>query len=376
MSFAFGLITFGVVVILFLAGFGFDFGEKFIQVSLKKNWILIVAAISITASFIKASIDGVQKDEKIDALNEDLRQATEANIKLDSKDENIRNEAFKRANDSGSQEETAEPFAHLIGMGSVKEEILELRNYIKVQKKRAGMSLKSPKLNLHIVFTGAPGTGKTTIAREIGKMYKDLGLLTKGHVVEVSRAEIVAEYVGQTAPKTKKVVESALGGVLFIDEAYTLAEDDSSFGKEAIDTLLKEMEDKRDQLAVIVAGYTAEMNKFIATNPGLQSRFTRFIHFPDYNKEELFQVFQLLCKQNEYSMSKDAAQQLALHLNDVAPLAGEIGNARYIRNLFERVTQKQANRLSKHENPELEHLKDISVQDICFAAEGMRGLAT
>lgn len=376
MSFAFGLITFGVVVILFMAGFGLDFGEKFIQVSLKKNWILILVAVSIAASFIKASIDNVQKDEKIDALNEDLRKATESNIKLDSKDENLRNEAFKRANDSGSQEETAEPFAHLIGMGSVKEEILELRNYIKVQKKRAGMSLKSPKLNLHIVFTGAPGTGKTTIAREIGKMYKDLGLLTKGHVVEVSRAEMVAEYVGQTATKTKKVIESALGGVLFIDEAYTLAEDDSSFGKEAIDTLLKEMEDKRDQLAVIVAGYTAEMNKFIATNPGLQSRFTRFIHFPDYNKEELFQVFQLLCKQNEYSMSKDAAQQLALHLNDVAPLAGEIGNARYIRNLFERVTQKQANRLSKHENPELEHLKDISEQDISFAAEGMRGFAT
>ena len=364
-------ITFIVILSLALAGFGLDKGERFIKSGLSHHWIFIVSAIALSFTILRLVYDNETKNETIEQLN----KPKENKVVLNKDDDLLRNEALKDDASFDMATMKNRPLADLIGMESVKSEIIELHNYIKVQKKRARLSLKSPKLNLHLVFTGDPGTGKTTVAREIGKMYKNLGLLTKGHVVEVSRADLVAEYVGQSAPKTKNKVSSAKGGVLFIDEAYSLAEGSCSFGKEAIDTLLKEMEDNRDHLAVIVAGYPNEMKRFIAANPGLQSRFTRYINFPNYDKSELFQVFQLFCKQHEYMISKEAARLLACHLGEIEGMAGEVGNARYVRNLFEKVTQKQANRLSLHEDPDVDHLKAISADDISLAVKNMGAIA-
>lgn len=371
MFIVFGLFSFSIIVCLFLAGFGLDMAEHLIKISIKNHIVLISVGVSLLASFMKLIVDNASKDETILELN----KPSEAKVVLDQDDESLRKEAFRENSESSKSVLTNRPLDGLIGMGSVKREIVELQNYIQVQQKRSKLSLKSPKLNLHLVFTGDPGTGKTTVAREIGEMYKNLGLLTKGHVVEVSRSDLVAEYVGQTAPKTKKIVASAKGGVLFIDEAYTLAEESDSFGREAIDTLLKEMEDNRDQLVVIVAGYPNEMKRFIAANPGLQSRFTRYINFPNYDKVELFQVFQLFCKQNEYSVSEGAGRLLASHLGEIESVAGEIGNARYIRNLFEKVTQKQANRISIHEDPDRDFLKTIASEDVSLAIENIGAIA-
>ena len=190
----------------------------------------------------------------------------------------------------------------LIGLEQVKEEVHSLANFVKIQKQREKKGLKIPKMSLHLVFTGSPGTGKTTVARIVARIYKDLGVLKKGHTVETDRSGLVANYVGQTATKTNAIVDSALNGVLFIDEAYALvptANKNNDYGQEAISTLLKRMEDDRDRLVVIVAGYTNEMKRFIDSNPGLQSRFNRYINFPDYTSGELCDIFNMYVKKNQ-----------------------------------------------------------------------------
>lgn len=178
-------------------------------------------------------------------------------------------------------------------MENVKEEVRALANYVKVQKQRADAGLKTPKLSYHLVFTGSPGTGKTTVARIVATIYHNIGILKKGHTIETDRSGLVAEYVGKTAIKTNKIIDAALNGVLFIDEAYSLVPEQkgSDYGQEAISTLLKRMEDDRDSLVVIIAGYNNEMKRFIDSNPGLQSRFNRYIHFNDYSADELYQMF-------------------------------------------------------------------------------------
>ena len=194
----------------------------------------------------------------------------------------------------------------LIGLEQVKEEVRSLANFVKIQKQREAKGLKTPKMSFHLVFTGSPGTGKTTVARIVARIYKDLGVLKKGHLVETDRSGLVANYVGQTATKTNEIVDSALNGVLFIDEAYALvptANKNNDYGQEAISTLLKRMEDDRDKLVVIVAGYTKEMNRFIDSNPGLKSRFNRYINFPDYTSGELCEIFNMYVKKNQYRVS-------------------------------------------------------------------------
>lgn len=254
----------------------------------------------------------------------------------------------------------------LIGLESVKREVEALTNYIRIQKTREEKGLMTSPISYHCVFTGNPGTGKTTVARILAKIYKNLGVVSKGHLVETDRSGLVAEYVGQTAVKTNKIIDSALDGVLFIDEAYSLiAGAESDYGKEAIATLLKRMEDDRNRLVVILAGYTKEMKDFIDSNPGLQSRFNRYIEFPDYNADELYQIFCKQIKKFQYTMSDEAAEALKGYLAyEVAHKDQNFGNGRFVRNLFERTLQQQANRLSREVNLTTEKLSEITKEDI------------
>ena len=255
----------------------------------------------------------------------------------------------------------------LIGLESVKEEVHTLANFAKIQQQRKAQGLAVPKMSFHLVFTGSPGTGKTTVARIVARIYKDLGILKSGHTVETDRSGLVAEYVGQTAVKTNAVIDSALNGVLFIDEAYALVPENagSDYGQEAISTLLKRMEDDRDKLVVIIAGYPNEMKRFIDSNPGLQSRFTRYINFPDYTDAELFDIFKLYLNKNQYTITDDAAELLKTNFSyAVAHKTKNFGNARYVRNIFELAVEQQANRLSALRSISDEELSQLTKEDI------------
>jgi SpoVK/Ycf46/Vps4 family AAA+-type ATPase len=254
----------------------------------------------------------------------------------------------------------------LIGLNSVKKEISTLTNFLKIQKQREEKGLKASQLSYHCVFTGNPGTGKTTVARIVAEIYKELGILQKGHLVETDRSGLVAEYVGQTAVKTNKIIDSALNGVLFIDEAYSLVGGgESDYGKEAIATLLKRMEDNRDRLVVILAGYTTEMQDFINSNSGLQSRFNRYIDFPDYSAEELYQIFELNLKKFDYTISEEATEKLKKYFENIVTKEDtNFGNARFVRNFFEKTLERQANRLSSETNLTTKKLAEICEEDI------------
>ena len=254
----------------------------------------------------------------------------------------------------------------LVGLESVKQEVTSLANYIKVQKMRQENGLKAIPVSYHCVFTGNPGTGKTTVARILSGIYKDLGVLKRGTLVETDRSGLVAEYVGQTAVKTNKIIDSALDGILFIDEAYSLADGGSQdYGKEAIATLLKRMEDDRDRLIVILASYTDQIKHFIDSNPGLQSRFNRYVEFPDYSAEELFQIFLSRARKYDYKLSEPAVSTLKQVLADaVSHKDRNFGNGRFARNLFEKVIEKQAGRLLSTTNVSSESLSTIEPDDI------------
>ena len=256
----------------------------------------------------------------------------------------------------------------LIGLESVKKEVRSLANFVKLQKQREAKGLKTAKVSYHLVFYGSPGTGKTTVARIIGRIYKDLGVLKKGHTVETDRSGLVAKYLGQTALKTDTVVQQAIHGVLFIDEAYALVPEDGNgqdYGQEAISTLLKRMEDYRDSLVVVIAGYRNEMQRFIDSNPGLQSRFNRYIDFPDYTGAELTDIFKMYMKKNQYTLAPDAENYLREQLDyAVAHKDRNFGNARFARNVFEKSIQQQANRLAGKTNLSKEELTELTVADL------------
>ena len=262
----------------------------------------------------------------------------------------------------------------LIGLDGVKREVHSLINLIKVRKLRQQHDLKVMDMSFHMVFTGNPGTGKTTVARLVAKIYKQLGFLSQGQLIETDRSGLVAGYVGQTAGKVTEVVKSALGGILFIDEAYALARKgmDNDFGREAIDTLVKLMEDNRDDLVVIVAGYTDEMHDFLTSNPGLISRFNKYIDFPDYTDDELMAILAMNAKKQGYVIAEDANAEVRKMLEGMSVSDRlDFGNARGMRNTLEKLVQEQANRLAGFAGEiTKEMLCEITKQDALVAIHG------
>ena len=300
---------------------------------------------------------GIYYDDETEASGGEATSQTEQTEKKDSVvvNEPLQSDPYQELDD-------------LIGLKQVKDEVRALANFVKIQKQREANGLKIPKMSYHLVFTGSPGTGKTTVARIVARIYKDLGVLKKGHTVETDRSGLVANYVGQTATKTNAIVDSALNGVLFIDEAYALVPDGGGgqdYGQEAISTLLKRMEDDRDKLVVIIAGYSNEMKRFIDSNPGLQSRFNRYIDFPDYSGSELTEIFKMYMKKNQYTLSAEAEAYLKTRFDDaVSHKDRNFGNARYARNVFEKSIQQQAMRLAGQSNLSKEQLTELTIDDL------------
>ncbi|MEA4928354.1 MAG: AAA family ATPase [Candidatus Limiplasma sp.] len=256
-----------------------------------------------------------------------------------------------------------------IGLTQIKKEVQSLINLVTVQKLRRQNDLPVEDLSLHMVFSGNPGTGKTMIARLMSRVYHSLGILSKGQLVEVDRGGLVAGYVGQTALKTGEAIQKALGGVLFVDEAYALTDHgENDYGQEAVDTLLKAMEDHRDDLVVIVAGYTELMETFVHSNPGLESRFNRFMHFPDYTVEEMLAIFDMRCEKSGYALAQDARDLLKGLLALFSLDTKGFGNARGVRNLFERTVSAQADRLASLNEVTRETLMLLTSDDLRLAA--------
>ena len=255
----------------------------------------------------------------------------------------------------------------LVGLENVKQKVSDLIAYQKIVKLRRENGLFEEKSTLHMAFTGNPGTGKTTVARIVGRIYKQIGLLSKGHFIEASRTDLIAGYQGQTALKVKDVIERAKGGVLFIDEAYSITENDhsDSYGRECLTELTKALEDYRDDLVVIVAGYTEPMKHFFESNPGLKSRFNTFIEFGDYNETELESMLLLMCKKNDYVLSAKALQAVKSLLTEAVAIKDDkFANGRLVRNLYEDFVMNHARRVSIIDNPTKEELMEIKLQDV------------
>ena len=330
-----------------------------------KQLTIIICVVFVTLAIMTMVIDG---DETPEGQTAQTEQKSEQKDSIE-KDSVVINKPLET--------DPYEELDNLIGLDEVKKEVRSLANFVKLQKQRKGQGLKSPKLSYHLVFTGSPGTGKTTVARIVARIYKDLGILKKGHTVETDRSGLVGQYVGQTAPKTNQIVDSAMNGVLFIDEAYALVPEHSTqdYGQEAISTLLKRMEDNRDSLVVIIAGYSNEMQRFIDSNPGLQSRFTRYINFPDNTAEELVRIFYMYMKKNEYTLSKEADAMLREKLEyAVAHKDRNFGNARYVRNIFEKTIEQQANRLAKQTGLSKEQLTELTSEDLEYAFSAKKNI--
>lgn len=256
-----------------------------------------------------------------------------------------------------------EKLENLIGLDNVKKEIYNLQNLALVNQKRRSQGLKANTVAMHMVFSGSPGTGKTTVARIIGEIYYSLGIISKKDVREVAREDLVAEYLGQSEIKTKKVLEEAKGGVLFIDEAYSLSEDEDEYGKAVINTLLKFMEDNRDDTLIIVAGYTDEIRKFIKSNPGLESRFNTYLDFPNYSTSELISILQLIINENDYSITSEELNKISIEIDKIDKNDKSFSNARYIRNLFEKAIKVQSSRIIQIDNPTKDDLMNLTFDD-------------
>ncbi|MCK4258322.1 MAG: AAA family ATPase [Halanaerobiales bacterium] len=263
-------------------------------------------------------------------------------------------------------EECLNELDKMIGLKRVKKLIHEYQAFIEIQKRRKNVGLKVEPLVMHMIFKGNPGTGKTTVARIIGKAFKELGVIEKGHMIEAERADLVGEYIGHTAQKTRKLIQKAIGGILFVDEAYSLARGgERDFGKEAIDTMVKALEDHKDKLIIILAGYRDEMDDFLATNPGLKSRFPIHLDFEDYSLEELVSIAKKFVDDKEYKLSSTAKTYLYRLLSSMR-MDGDLhsGNARTVRNLIERAIRLQAVRLLDEEEFRKEGLMVLERRDL------------
>lgn len=341
-----------------------EIGKYYISNSLDRNHI-------DKNKFLKylAIVNDYKEDDKKYKKQEKLDSSKNQNHLKDAEgitpDISLTRESSEDMESEQSLEDLQKELDSLIGLVSVKKEISSLINLLKVNKIRKERGLSTPKTSNHLVFLGNPGTGKTTVARLIAKIYKQLGVLEKGQLIEVDRSGLVAGYVGQTAIKTQEKIDEAMGGVLFIDEAYSLAKGESDFGQEAIDTLLKAMEDNRDDFVVIVAGYTKQMEAFLLSNPGLKSRFNKSILFEDYTEEELLDIFNLFCHKYGLRLSEDAKRNLVVFLSTICSEKTEnFANAREIRNLFERSIVNQANRLGDLETISNDELEEIVSSDL------------
>lgn len=317
-------------------------------------------------------------EEEQARIAEQKRLAEEEQARLEQEERQAREE-FQKVKKRLLEREKAEKEAQekriaellkelneLVGLDSVKEEIQSLINLIKIRKLREKMHMPQMDMSYHMVFTGSPGTGKTTVARLVARIYKELGILSDGKLVETDRSRMVAGYVGQTAINVREIVEQAIGGVLFIDEAYALVSPDTAndFGSEAVDTLVKMMEDHRDNLVVIVAGYTEEMKVFLRSNTGLISRFNKFISFDDYSGEQLLEILQVMAKRAGLVIEEGAVKKVGERLLAMSEEEWvDFGNARGIRNVFEKMVMNQANRLVLLEEPTREQLMTITQED-------------
>ncbi|NLL38644.1 MAG: AAA family ATPase [Clostridiales bacterium] len=290
------------------------------------------------------------------------------------KDTNAIDRDQAKKNDDSKTQDTLESLLKeldsLVGLKQIKKDVKSLINLIKVRKLREENDLPSPPMSLHMIFTGNPGTGKTTVARLLARIYHTIGILSTGTLVEVDRSGLVAGYVGQTALKTAEAIKKAKGGILFIDEAYSLAPNDSEndFGREAIEIILKCMEDSREDLIVIAAGYDEPMGRFIASNPGLESRFGKHFHFSDYLGDELYQIFLSMCSKNKYVLDKESDVYIKKVLTNMYERRDKnFGNARDVRNLFERIISRHSDRIAKLDSPTRDDLMTFIVDDIKLA---------
>lgn len=321
---------------------------------------------------LKNAINNVLFEAPENALNTDAINKDTSDIASENSSGNVSaSENEKKAETAISSEEKKpeksgmEQLEELIGLENVKKDVKELISLMKVQKLREEKGMKFVPTSLHLVFSGNPGTGKTTVARILAQLYKEIGVLSKGQLIEVDRSGLVAGYVGQTALKTQEKIKEAMGGILFVDEAYALNKDGQDFGQEAIDTILKAMEDNRSDFVVIVAGYTEPMKKFINSNPGLKSRFNKFIDFPDYTADEMMSIFEMNCQKYSYSMTEEASTAIRAKIDEHEKNKGEnFANARDVRNMFEAIITNQATRIAAIENPTEKDITTILPDDL------------
>ncbi len=315
---------------------------------------------------VKKSIEGLNPLDFVTSVEPSFVEKHSQQVQTSGGGENAKKAEEERPAEKPDFDELMEQLDSLVGLETVKKEVKNLMNLVKVRKLRKENDLPVPPMSFHMVFVGNPGTGKTTVARLISGLYAAIGVLSKGQLVEVDRSGLVAGYVGQTALKTQEVIQSALGGVLFIDEAYSLSSGgENDFGREAIETLLKAMEDHRDDLVVIVAGYTGPMEGFITSNPGLESRFNRYFYFPDYDGKQLMEIFRIQCKKNSYVMTPEAEEAALAYFEELFEERTEnFGNGRDVRNCFEDMIVRQSNRVAGMENPTREDLITVLPQDL------------